>query len=427
VNRQALVVLAAGVCAALHASKLPPAVPVLQQAMGLTLVQAGFLLSLVQGAGMAVGVAVGALAEGFGLKRSLVTGLGVLTVASALGGLVATPAALMVLRALEGFGFLLCVLAAPALLRRLVDLSNLPRVMGWWGSYMPLGTALALLLGPLVMAELGWHAWWWLLAAVTAVMALLVHRLVDPALGGNALGELDATRAVPMATPAASAPSAWQQWRSRLVRTLRVPGPWWVGMTFALYSSQWLAVVGFLPTLTTALGYGPSAVAVLTALVAIVNLFGNVWGGRRLARGASARRQLWVGFGAMALAAWVAFAGLPSSQALSNTESQTLRFVALLVFSWLGGFVPSTLFVLATRVAPDADTVASTVGWVQQWSALGQFAGPPAAAWLAQRVGGWSWTWALTGGMALGGAVLAAAAARAARASPAPAAKVEGL
>ena len=48
----ALVVILAGVVAALHIGKLPPAIPVLRESLGLTLVQAGFLLSLVQLAGM---------------------------------------------------------------------------------------------------------------------------------------------------------------------------------------------------------------------------------------------------------------------------------------------------------------------------------------------------------------------------------------
>jgi hypothetical protein len=38
----ALLVILAGVVAALHIGKLPPAIPVLRDALGLTLVQAGF-------------------------------------------------------------------------------------------------------------------------------------------------------------------------------------------------------------------------------------------------------------------------------------------------------------------------------------------------------------------------------------------------
>lgn len=40
----ASLVIAAGVVAALHVGKLPPALPALQQVLGVSLVQAGFLL-----------------------------------------------------------------------------------------------------------------------------------------------------------------------------------------------------------------------------------------------------------------------------------------------------------------------------------------------------------------------------------------------
>ncbi|HEX6721914.1 MAG TPA: MFS transporter, partial [Burkholderiaceae bacterium] len=63
----ALVVILAGVSAALHVGKLPPAIPTLQQVLGLSLLQAAFLLSMVQGAGMCAGVAFGALADALGL------------------------------------------------------------------------------------------------------------------------------------------------------------------------------------------------------------------------------------------------------------------------------------------------------------------------------------------------------------------------
>jgi len=82
----ALLVVLGGVSAALHVGKLPPALPVLQQALGVTLLQAGFLLSLVQLAGMSLGLAVGLAADGLGLKRTMVCGLFILSVASLLGG-----------------------------------------------------------------------------------------------------------------------------------------------------------------------------------------------------------------------------------------------------------------------------------------------------------------------------------------------------
>ena len=174
----ALVVICAGVCAALHVGKLPPAIPALQAALGLSLVQAGFLLSMVQVAGMSAGVAFGALADGLTPRRSMLTGLVVLAAASAAGALADGVALLMVLRACEGLGFLLVVLAAPALVRQLVAPERLNLVLGLWSAYMPLATTLALLGGPLVIDALGWRAWWWLAAVVSAAMALWLARAV---------------------------------------------------------------------------------------------------------------------------------------------------------------------------------------------------------------------------------------------------------
>ncbi|WP_326543571.1 MFS transporter [Pseudorhodoferax sp.] len=377
--RAAAVVIAAGVAAALHVGKLPPAIPALQAALGLGLVQAGFLLSLVQLAGMAAGVAFGVLADGLGLRRSVLMGLGVLALASLLGGLATGAAELLVLRAAEGFGFLLVVLAAPGLLRQLVPAGRLARVMGVWGAYMPLAVALALLLGPLVIEALGWRSWWWLLAALSVVMALLVQRLVP----------------APAAAPRAATTLPWTQ---RLRHTLAAPGPWLLALTFACYSGQWLAVVGFLPTIYREAGVEATLTGVLTALAAGVNIIGNVGSGRLLHRGVAPQRLLVAGFVTMALASLLAFAPL-----VPPGVPPALKYGAVLVFSAVGGMIPGTLFALVLRVAPGEHTLSSTVGWMQQWSALGQFAGPPVVAWLASRLGGWQHTWLATGASALVG------------------------
>ncbi|HQX60555.1 MAG TPA: MFS transporter, partial [Burkholderiaceae bacterium] len=79
------VVILAGVAAALHVGKLSPAIPVLREALGVSLVQAGFLLSLVQMAGMLLGLAVGLAADSIGLRRAMLCGLVVLSLAGGLG------------------------------------------------------------------------------------------------------------------------------------------------------------------------------------------------------------------------------------------------------------------------------------------------------------------------------------------------------
>jgi MFS family permease len=362
----ASIVIAAGVAAALHVGKLAPAIATLREALGLSLVQAGFLLSLVQLAGMSLGVAFGVMADGLGLRRSMLIGLLVLAAASLGGGMATGVPALMVLRAVEGFGFLLVVLPAPALVRQLVAPQRLSLMLGVWGAYMPLATASALLLGPLFITAFGWRAWWWALGALSLLMAGIV------------------SRRVPNLPPALRSPLL-----ARLRQTLGAPGPWLVALSFAMYSGQWLAVVGFLPTIYTQAGVAPAVTGLLTALAAAVNMIGNIGSGRLLHHGVPAARLLVIGFVTMGLAAAATFGdtALPPS----------LRYAAVLAFSGVGGLIPATLFALAVRLAPSEANLSTTIGWVQQWSSFGQFAGPPVVAWVASQAGGWQWTWAATG------------------------------
>jgi MFS family permease len=347
------------------------------------LVQAGFLLSAVQIASMVLGLAVGLSADSLGLRRSMLMGLSLLSFASMAGGFVTEATSLLLFRALEGLGFLLVVMPAPGLIRRTVDVTQLSGRMGWWGTYMPTGSALAMLIGPWVIAAANWQVWWWVMGLVSAFAGVAVWRCVP-------------------ATPVDAPAPQLQAWSHRLGLTLRSREPWLLSLTFAVYSSQWLAVVGFLPTVYAELGLASGLAGVLSACVALANVVGNIFSGRLLQRGWSAQRLMRIGFVTMGLGAIGAYAvwqgvGLPTSW----------RFVCVVLFSAVGGLIPGTLFACAMRLAPSEGTVSTTVGYMQQWSAFGQFAGPPAVAWVAAQAGGWQWTWTVSVAFSLIGIWLA--------------------
>lgn len=375
----AVVVLAVGVSCALHVGKLPVAIPLLQVELSMSLLQAGFLLSLVQLAGMSLGLLVGLLADRLGPRRVMLAGLLVLAAGSGLGAMAPDVPTLLVTRVIEGMGFLLAVLPAPGMLRGHVkDPATLSRALGWWGTYMPLGTALALLLGGPAMSWMGWRAVWALVALVSVCAA------------GVLAWQVPQERVV-------SGGENMRLW-PRLHRTLRAPGPWLVALGFFLYSGQWLAVIGFLPTIYRDAGLGAGAIAGLSALAAAINMTGNVAAGRCLARGAPPGLVLALAYAAMAVGALVAFGA---------QGHPVWQYMAILAFSGLGGLIPGTLFGVAVVMAPGNDTVSTTVGWMQQFSALGQFTGPPAVAWLVTQLGGWHGTWMLTGASSLLGIALA--------------------
>ncbi len=385
----AFVVIIAGMVAALHIGKIPPAIPVLRDALGLSLVEAGFLLSMVQMAGMLGGVFIGLAADGFGLRRSVLLGQAVLVAASLAGAWATQPGELLALRAIEGFGFLLCVLPVPSLIRQLVPPSRLALHLGLWGTYMATGTSLVLAAGPLLMGAIGWQGLWVALAMASAAVAGWLFLRVPS----------DRVRRAMAAMPAGAAVPARAQWRARLRATLGSVGPWRVAITFSVYSSQWLAVIGFLPAIYAQAGLSGQLAGLLTALACLSNVTGNVAAGRLLHRGVCARHLLYAGFLAMAATAFVAFSPL-------TAEAPVARYLAVVLFSAIGGLIPATLFALAVHVAPDEHTVSTTVGWMQQCSSAGQFLGPPLVAWVAGMVGGWQWTWVITGLASLVGLVL---------------------
>lgn len=363
------VVVLAGIAAAVHVGKLPPAVLALQQGMGISLVQAGFLLSLVQIGGMTLGLVAGLLADGAGLRRSMLTGLILLTLAGLAGAWARDVEELLLLRAVEGVGLLMVAVPAPSLLRRTVAPAHLTRVLGIWAAYMPFGMALAMLAGPLVISVLGWRSWWVVAACGTAVMVVAVWRVVP----------VDVPARSPVATGAYS-------WRGRLQATLRTPGVWFAAFGFSVYALQWLAVIGFLPTVYDKLGWTGAVVAIATAVVTAVNVIGNVAAGRLLQRGVRPRWLLWAGFVVTGLGGSLAFG-------LTGSPAPALSFGGALLFSIMGGLIPGALFGMVPRLAPNDGAIATTVGWIQQWSSVGQVSGPPLVAWVASRAGGWQLSW----------------------------------
>jgi predicted MFS family arabinose efflux permease len=371
------VLLLAGVVAALNIGKLPPALPALQQSFGMTLVQASFLVSVFQAAGMGFGLFGGVLADRFGARRVMGCGLGLLALASVAGALSADAGTLLAMRAIESAGFILTVLPGPALIRRVVPFGSLGVALGYWGSYMPTGMSLALVATPWLMAAGGWQLAWWCSASAALATLVLLRRVVapDPPHGAEPVRVLALAR-----------------------DTLRAPGPWLLAACFGLYAGQFIAVFGFLPTAYQSAGIAPTTAGLLTAFGVAANMSGNIVSGLLLHRGATRTAVLAGASLVMGVATVIAF----------DVEfAFGWRYAAVLLFSAVGGLIPGTLFTTAPRFAPYAGAVSTTTGLMQQGSAIGQFISPPLVAAVASSAGGWHHTWWVTSAFALVNIVVA--------------------
>lgn len=149
---------------------------------------------------------------------------------------------------------------------------------------------------------------------------------------------------------------------------------WLIALAFSLCSSQWLAVVGFLPPIFRQEGFAVAAAGVATALAAGLNGLGKEATGRLLAQGAAQGRVLQAADFIM---------GVSAVEAFDDMGPVWLQDLSVLLFSVVVGHIPGTLFVVSVRLAPGNHTVSTKVVWMQQLSFLCQFFGPPLVAWLA--------------------------------------------
>jgi len=168
---RAIVLVGAGMVAALNVGKLPPALPTLQQEFGLSLVQVSWMVSLFLLGSALFGIVGGSLADRFDPRRVMIGGLLLTAFTGALGALAPDATVLFASRALESVAFMLTVLPVPALLRDAVPGASLRGWLGVWAAYMPTGMSAALFFAPALMAVAGWRGAWAFCAAVAAAWA----------------------------------------------------------------------------------------------------------------------------------------------------------------------------------------------------------------------------------------------------------------
>ena len=130
-NTPWIVVVVAGVASAMHIWKLPGALDFIRADLGLSLVDSGVLLGIVQVGSMLLGLAASLFSEIWGLRRTLVVGMVLLAVGSLAGAFATETWFLMLTRMLEGVGFLMAGVVAPALIRRVAHPASANIAMGW--------------------------------------------------------------------------------------------------------------------------------------------------------------------------------------------------------------------------------------------------------------------------------------------------------
>lgn len=339
-------VVASGVVAALQVGKGAIALPALRAEFGLGLEAAGWIMSVFALLGVVGGIPAGAAVTRFGDRRLLVLGLAALALGSVVGSAAGNFPLLLGTRVLEGLGFLLVVVAAPALLQRIVAAPDRDLAFGIWSAFMPTGMAIALLLGASLA---GWRPLWVANAVLAGAFVLLVLLAVR------------ARDSVPDGL-------SWRETGRDAVLTATARGPLLLASAFVLYSLLYFALASFLPVLLMErMGVAVATAGALSAVAVGANVLGNLAAGLLLGRGAARWVLIATAAAVMTLTGIAVFA-LPLPP--------TVVFLLCVVFSGVGGLLPATVLGAAGLVAPKPGLGPMTLGLTMQGSNLGQVIGP---------------------------------------------------
>jgi predicted MFS family arabinose efflux permease len=352
-------IVAAGLVAAMQVGKGLIAGPLLQADLGIDLAALGWLTSIFAIVGVVGGMPAGALVVAVGDRRMLGIGMIALILGIVVGATSEQFTLLILSRVLEGLGFLLVVVAGPAILMRIVAVPRRDFVFALWSCFMPAGMAIAMLTGPLVAS---WQAIWWM----NAVIALLT---------------LVATMATISPSQIMPRPSAAATFCADVAVTLGSHGPILLFAIFALYNLMMFTLFSFLPILLVGRLDIPYATAgFLSALIMLANIVGGLAAGEMLSRGFGRSRLIAIGaslIGASGL--WIFL--LPSGD--------TTTVILCVLFSGIGGLIPATLMSSVSILAPRPVLASMTMGLLLQGSNLGQLVGPVAVG-AAIEVYGWT-------------------------------------
>jgi MFS family permease len=359
--RHVFILFLAGVAVALQIGKVPGAIPLLKDEFALTLVAAGWVVSIFSLIAALSGALFGVFGARVGPARLAIYGMALAAVASAAGAFASTPALLLATRVVEGLGFIATVVSIPLLLTAVTARRDRDVAMGLWGAFMPLGTGGMLLLSAPLLDLIGWRGLWLFTAAVIAVVAVFVHAAAKRA--SVRMGEAE---------------------RPHIREILQVatrPRPLLLAIVFGLYAGQYLVMLGFLPLiLVEQHGLSGPAAAAWVAAIVLSNALGNVASGIALRHGVPARTSMVLACLVMGLTACVVYLDVATVYSLA----------AAFAFSAFGGLIPGSLFALAPAQITRVEHLPSVSGLMVQGSSIGQFLMPPAIAALVAYLGNWA-------------------------------------
>lgn len=375
-----VVLLLFSIAAPLNQFKVPPIMPVLMNALGLSVSGAGLLMSVYAITGLLLALPSGLILQRAGFRRTGLLAGGSILLGAVLGAVSQTSSSLLLSRVIEGIGTSFIAVLAPATIAQWFAARRRGAAMGIWSAWVPIGTGVTLVVAPRLAQGAGWQAVWWLGAIYAAVVTAAYLLVIRPATSQDA-------------APAESAALP----RTTGSQVLRNRNIWLLAAAFGAFNA---AVIGFgtyMPTyLNAQRGMSLAQAALLGGIPTLITILSAPAGGIVSDRIGSRKKPYLVGFAcAIVLLPLAGFVG-------------TTGLVVVLVLSGLTlGLIPTNIFSAAVEAAGDERQGGLAMAVIMVGQNAGMLIGPVLFGALAESAG-WPIAFLSTAGLALLGLVAGA-------------------
>ena len=357
------VAFGAGIVAATHIGKLPPALPEIRLALDAGLVTGGWIASMISGTGFALGLGAGSLADRLGQRQVLIFGLLAMTAGSLLGAFAQSGEVMLLSRFIEGVGYTSVTITGAGMITHVTAAGDRKWALGIWSSYVPVGFSVMLIAGALVLEAWGWRTLWLISSGITVVWAGIVWKAT-------------------LGWQRQSGNVAMTSMLNNVTRCLASPGALLAAGCFALYASQHISMMAWLPSYMREV-YGSSTLvaAVVPAVVLMFNAIGNWFSAWAMGRGVSIWSLLAVGAIGM---------GLSQIGIFSAFLPDTARLGFAVLFGIFGGMVPAAALGSVAIYTPSPSQIGTMNGLMVMGTSTGMLFGPPAVAAMRAVMGNWN-------------------------------------
>lgn len=358
------VAFGAGIVAATHIGKLPPAMPEIRLALDAGLVTGGWIASMISCTGFALGVVAGTIADRLGQRQVLIAGLIAMTLGSLMGAFAQSGEMMLFSRFIEGLGYTAATITGAGMITHVTADGDRKWALGIWSSYVPVGFSIMLIAAALILETWDWRTLWIASSVITIIWAGIVYRVT----------------------------AGWRRRENTgiaansLLRNISVclssRGALLVSACFALYAAQHISMMAWLPTyMHEVYGSGRLAAAALPAIVLLFNAGGNWLSAWAMGRGMTT--WLLLALGAIGM-------GLTQIGIFSADVPDGGRLAFALLFGIFGGMIPAAALGSVAIYTPSPAQIGTMNGLMVTGTNTGMLFGPPAIAAVRATTGSWN-------------------------------------